>query len=79
MIANTNGSYYTLEYDNLLMNSDKHGIVNTIDEKAVPYPDEEELRFLYDVKNKLKVTCDKVAKKNRLFELEKNLNVKMKL
>ncbi len=36
-------------------------------EKVLPYPDEEELGFLYDIKNTLKASSDKIVKKNRLF------------
>lgn len=53
LIAESTGVYYILDYKGL--KNSNHKTLEIIREKAIPYPDEEELGFLHTVKNSIKL------------------------
>jgi hypothetical protein len=64
-LANGVGAYYELDYRELKPTN--HRLLKIIKENAIPYPSDEELGFLFEVKSNLQNYQDKVVKKNKVF------------
>lgn len=65
LVAETTGAYYSLDYQSL--KESNHKILRMVRERAIPYPDKEEIEFLHEIKNTMKQQEEKIVKKNRLF------------